>query len=79
MGATSGAVGIHWQVAQATSLVNVAVDMSTTAGNNHVGVNMENGSGGVMTDLVFNGVRQLISYISAPTLIFLFCGRVPLE
>jgi hypothetical protein len=29
--------------------------MSTAAGNNHQGIFMENGSGGVMTDLVFNG------------------------
>ncbi|KAF8312652.1 exo-beta-1,3-glucanase [Clavulina sp. PMI_390] len=61
MPATSAAVGVHWQVAQATSLVNVVVDMSTASGNTHVGISMENGSGGVMTDLVFNGGQYGIS------------------
>ncbi|KAF8310396.1 beta-1,3-glucanase [Clavulina sp. PMI_390] len=53
--ATCGATGLHWQVAQATSLVNVVVTMSTASGNNHQGIFMENGSGGVMSDLIFNG------------------------
>ncbi|KAF8310395.1 exo-beta-1,3-glucanase [Clavulina sp. PMI_390] len=61
MADTAAAVGIHWQVAQATSLVNVIVDMSTAANNTHIGVSMENGSGGVMTDLVFNGGQYGIS------------------
>lgn len=61
MAATSQAVGVHWQVAQATSLVNLVVNMSTASGNNHIGIAMENGSGGVMTDLVLNGVSQLNS------------------
>lgn len=36
--------GIHWQVAQATSLQNIEFRMSTAAGNNHQGIYMENGS-----------------------------------
>jgi glucan 1,3-beta-glucosidase len=51
----AGATGIHWQVSQSTSLVNIRVDMSTASGNNHQGMFMENGSGGFMGDLVFNG------------------------
>ena len=31
------AIGLHWQVAQATSLVNVVVEMSTASGTNHQG------------------------------------------
>lgn len=31
------ATGLHWQVAQATSLVNVVVEMSTASGTNHRG------------------------------------------
>ncbi|KAF9049241.1 glycoside hydrolase family 55 protein [Hymenopellis radicata] len=55
MPAASSATGIHWQVSQATSLMNIVVDMSTAAGNSHQGIWMENGSGGYMGDLVFNG------------------------
>ncbi|KAI0744238.1 beta-1,3-glucanase [Daedaleopsis nitida] len=47
--------GIHWQVSQATSLFNIVFQMSTTPGNAHQGIWMENGSGGFMGDLVFNG------------------------
>ncbi|KAF8072070.1 exo-beta-1,3-glucanase [Lyophyllum atratum] len=47
--------GLHWQVGQATSLINVHVEMSQVAGNRHQGIFMENGSGGFMADLSFNG------------------------
>ena len=48
--------GIHWQVAQATSLQNIVFDMKKGgAGNKQQGIFMDNGSGGFMTDLVFNG------------------------
>ncbi|KAJ3811027.1 exo-beta-1,3-glucanase [Lentinula aff. lateritia] len=47
--------GIHWQVAQATSLMNIVFEMSTAANTAHQGIWMENGSGGFMGDLVFNG------------------------
>jgi hypothetical protein len=49
--------GIHWQVAQATSLVNIHFYMSQTAGTAHQGIWMENGSGGFMSDLIFTGGR----------------------
>jgi glucan 1,3-beta-glucosidase len=52
-GATT--TGLHWQVSQATSLINLRFDM--TEGSNHQGIWMENGSGGYMGDLVFNGGR----------------------
>lgn len=55
--ASAATTGIHWQVAQATSLVNIEFIMSTEPGNNHQGIWMENGSGGFMSDLTFNGGR----------------------
>ncbi|KAI0051873.1 glycoside hydrolase family 55 protein [Auriscalpium vulgare] len=53
--ASASATGFHWQVSQATSLYNIVVNMATSSGNNHQGMFMENGSGGFMGDLVFNG------------------------
>jgi hypothetical protein len=49
--------GIHWQVAQATSLQNIVFNMRTDGGdsNRQQGIFMDNGSGGLMIDLVFNG------------------------
>lgn len=53
---TTGA-GIHWQVAQATSLHNIVFNMRTDGGsaNAQKGIFMDNGSGGFMSDLTFNG------------------------
>ncbi|KAH9942506.1 beta-1,3-glucanase [Epithele typhae] len=53
--ASSSGTGLHWQVSQATSLHNIIFQMSTASGNAHQGIWMENGSGGFMGDLVFNG------------------------
>ncbi|KAI1632833.1 glucan 1,3-beta-glucosidase GLUC78 precursor [Biscogniauxia mediterranea] len=49
--------GIHWQVAQATSLQNIVFEMNadTSAENVQKGLFIENGSGGFMADLTFNG------------------------
>ncbi|KIM34208.1 glycoside hydrolase family 55 protein [Serendipita vermifera MAFF 305830] len=47
--------GIHWQVSQATSLSFVKVTMSQDPSVVHAGLFMENGSGGVMSDLEFIG------------------------
>ncbi|KAJ7800468.1 exo-beta-1,3-glucanase [Mycena olivaceomarginata] len=47
--------GIHWQVGQATSLINIDFKMSSAAGTKHQGIFMENGSGGFMSDLTFDG------------------------
>ena len=49
------ATAIHWQVAQATTITNVHFKMSKQAGNAHQGIWMENGSGGFMSDLTFEG------------------------
>ncbi|KIO31552.1 hypothetical protein M407DRAFT_19489 [Tulasnella calospora MUT 4182] len=53
--APSNASGLHWQVAQATTLVNVVVNMAQDKDTQQRGLWMENGSGGFMSDLVFNG------------------------
>ncbi|MCJ1308907.1 hypothetical protein MMC25_002562 [Agyrium rufum] len=50
---SSTGTGIHWQVAQATSLQNIVFNM--IPGSNQQGIFMDNGSGGFMADLVFNG------------------------
>lgn len=48
--------GIHWQVAQATSLQNIRFEMIKGGSNNRQqGIFMDNGSGGWMSDLTFNG------------------------
>ncbi|KAJ7053167.1 pectate lyase superfamily protein-domain-containing protein [Mycena amicta] len=47
--------GIHWQVGQATSLMNLDFKMNAGSGTKHQGIFMENGSGGFMSDLTFTG------------------------
>jgi hypothetical protein len=59
--ATAGTTGIHWQVAQATSLSNIVFHMSTASNTAHRGVFTENGSGGYMSDLIFNGGQYALS------------------
>jgi len=52
----SSGTGIHWQVGQATSLQNIVFNMlPKSSTNKQQGIFMDNGSGGFMTDLVFNG------------------------
>ncbi|KAM0259874.1 hypothetical protein ACHAQJ_003119 [Trichoderma viride] len=53
----SSGTGIHWRVAQATSIQNVQFFMSTdtTTNNKQQGIWMEDGSGGFLNDLTFNG------------------------
>ncbi|KAL4973396.1 pectate lyase superfamily protein-domain-containing protein [Aspergillus desertorum] len=53
----SSGAGIHWQVGQATSLQNIRFEMVKGGGseNKQQGIFMDNGSGGFMTDLTFNG------------------------
>jgi glucan 1,3-beta-glucosidase len=48
---------IHWQIAQATSLQNIVMNMRVGGGtaNKQQGIFMDNGSGGFMRDLTFNG------------------------
>ncbi|KAI0410472.1 pectate lyase superfamily protein-domain-containing protein [Xylaria grammica] len=50
--------GIHWQVGQATSITNCDFEMSVSADGiaaTAVGIYMENGSGGFVSDLKFTG------------------------
>ncbi|KAF3930376.1 hypothetical protein AA313_de0203128 [Arthrobotrys entomopaga] len=47
--------GIHWQVAQATSLQAITIKMHAGSATTHVGIFMENGSGGFMSDVNFVG------------------------
>ncbi|KAK3654385.1 hypothetical protein LTR56_004015 [Elasticomyces elasticus] len=47
--------GIHWQVAQATSLQNIIFNMKKGTDSQQQGIFMDNGSGGFMGDLIFNG------------------------
>ncbi|KAJ5819346.1 hypothetical protein N7474_004937 [Penicillium riverlandense] len=53
----SAGAGIHWQVGQATSLQNIRFEMVQGGGdaNKQEGIFMDNGSGGFMSDLTFNG------------------------
>jgi glucan 1,3-beta-glucosidase len=53
----SKGAGIHWQVAQATSLQNIHFNMVQGGGeaNKQQGIFMDNGSGGFMSDLSFTG------------------------
>jgi hypothetical protein len=53
----SKGAGIHWQVAQATSLQNIHFNMVEGGGdaNKQQGIFMDNGSGGFMSDLSFTG------------------------
>ncbi|KAL2060447.1 hypothetical protein VTL71DRAFT_9478 [Oculimacula yallundae] len=47
--------GLHWQVAQATSVQNVVFFQSNDKEKGHIGIFAENGSGGFMSDLNFIG------------------------
>lgn len=57
MDPTSGyGAGIHWQVAQATSLQNIVFNMVQGGDKNkQQGIFMDNGSANFMGDLIFNG------------------------
>ncbi|KAK1759744.1 hypothetical protein QBC47DRAFT_115380 [Echria macrotheca] len=51
----TAATGIHWPTSQATSLQNIVFNMPATSDVVHVGLFIEEGSGGFITDLTFNG------------------------
>jgi glucan 1,3-beta-glucosidase len=53
--ATTNLRCIHWPTAQATSLQNLVLRMSSASGTQHEGIFIESGSGGFVTDIVFNG------------------------
>lgn len=46
---------LHWPTSQATSLQNIVFRMSTKQGTQHQGLFIEEGSGGFMNDLIFEG------------------------
>ncbi|KAI0393912.1 glycoside hydrolase family 55 protein [Xylariaceae sp. FL0594] len=53
---SAASAAIHWQVAQATSLQNIVINMAPASPDNfQKGLFIENGSGGFMADLTFNG------------------------
>ncbi|KAM3423058.1 hypothetical protein BST61_g524 [Cercospora zeina] len=52
---TKAGTGIHWQVAQATSLQNIDFVMTEAADSEQQGIFMDNGSGGFFSDLTFTG------------------------
>jgi glucan 1,3-beta-glucosidase len=49
------AAGLHWQVAQATSLTNVFIYASLDSDTTQMGMFTENGSGGFMSNVYING------------------------
>ncbi|KAK7052591.1 glucan 1,3-beta-glucosidase [Favolaschia claudopus] len=58
MPSSTKATGIHWQVGQATSLINLDFKMiraTEDSSTQHQGLFSENGSGGFMSDLTFDG------------------------
>ncbi|GIJ86242.1 hypothetical protein Asppvi_005128 [Aspergillus pseudoviridinutans] len=52
---TANAAGLHWQIAQATSLTNVFISASSAAGTTQMGIYTENGSGGFMSGCTISG------------------------
>ncbi|KAE9377716.1 glycoside hydrolase family 55 protein [Stipitochalara longipes BDJ] len=52
---TPTVAGFHWQVAQATSVINCRVYAPTSAGTSALGMFTENGSAGFMSDCYFSG------------------------
>lgn len=53
--ASTAMTGIHWPTAQATSIQNVQFKMSSATGTQHQGLFIEEGSGGYVGDLRFDG------------------------
>lgn len=52
---TAKVAGLHWQVAQATSLLNVNIFASTSSTTTQIGIFTENGSSGFMSDVNVDG------------------------
>lgn len=59
--ASTAATGMHWPTSQATSLYNLSFVMPATADVVHVGLFIEEGSGGFMSDLTFQGGESCAS------------------
>lgn len=52
---SGGACGIHWPSSQATSIQNCVFMLSNNPSDEHTGIFMESGSGGILNDLVIFG------------------------
>lgn len=52
---TQNVAAFHWQVAQATSMINVNIYASTDPATTQIGPFTENGSGGFMSDVFIYG------------------------
>ncbi|KAK4442884.1 pectate lyase superfamily protein-domain-containing protein [Podospora aff. communis PSN243] len=52
---------IHWPSSQATSLTNIVFKLSQETGNKHQGLFIEEGSGGYVGDLVFDGGAEALA------------------
>ena len=50
---TANMWGVHYQVAQATSIENVIIVMDGPSGSTQIGIYAENGSGGFMSQIIF--------------------------
>ncbi|KAK1758033.1 pectate lyase superfamily protein-domain-containing protein [Echria macrotheca] len=48
-------LAVHWPSSQATSIQNCVFNLSARASDTHTGIFMEEGSGGVLSDLIFYG------------------------
>ncbi|KAH8816004.1 pectate lyase superfamily protein-domain-containing protein [Xylogone sp. PMI_703] len=74
-------IGIHWQVAQATSLQNIV--FNTTQGGNQIGVFIENGSGGFVSDLNFQfgaiGIKIGSQQFTMRNLVFNNCALTGIQ
>ncbi|GKT69145.1 glucan 1,3-beta-glucosidase [Colletotrichum tofieldiae] len=53
--ASAAALAIHWPSSQATAITNCAFHLAEGADSKHVGIFIEEGSGGLMNDLDFYG------------------------
>lgn len=53
--AASSIMGMHWPTSQATSLQDITFNLNAEAGTQHVGLFIESGSAGFLSDLTFNG------------------------
>ncbi|CRJ93630.1 hypothetical protein BN1723_020789, partial [Verticillium longisporum] len=53
--AEKAAFGIHWPSSQATAITNCVFKLAEGAQSKHVGLFIEEGSGGLLNDLTFEG------------------------
>ncbi|KAI8303634.1 exo-1,3-beta-D-glucanase [Colletotrichum sp. SAR11_59] len=69
--------GLHWQVAQATSIQNVDFYQSPSTDKHHMGIFAENGSGGFMGDMTFFngeiGIRCGNQQFTSINMVFVGC------